>query len=162
MAKLVPVKLDLGQGHYALVDAEDANYLSRFKWHKSALGYAVRKTPKLDMEALGLPAITRMHCVIAGTLKDMTTDHINGDKLDNRRVNLRLCSIGQNKNNRPGWSKSGYKGVSKRRYGWETRIADHHLGSFKTKEEAAHVYNQVAEQLYGEFAWLNKLEVHNG
>lgn len=92
------------------------------------------------------------------------TDHINGDKLDNRKENLRRCSPAQNQGNR--WKSkqaktSKYKGVyfcSKLRkfvaYGREGK-KNKRLGTFQSEEDAALAYDRWAIGYFGEFARLN-------
>ena len=110
--------------------------------------------------------------LIMGEPKGMLVDHVNGDTLDNRRSNLRVCSKGENGRNRKVASKnntSGFKGVSCRKKGpdminewsrpWQAYINHdkkrHHLGMFATAEEAARAYDAKALELHGEFARLN-------
>ncbi|MBG9769668.1 hypothetical protein ABD75_11005 [Bacillus vallismortis] len=96
---------------------------------------------------------------------DQVVDHRNHDTLDNRRANLRLCSIGENNRNRK-YSKhntSEYKGVGwhKTNGRYRARIKFNgksiHLGYFKTEIEAAEAYNKAAIKFHGEFAEINKL-----
>ena len=91
-------------------------------------------------------------------------DHINGNGLDNRLDNLRICTPQQNRTNVPKLKgKSKYKGVRKSTKGktWQAAIKKNHkwyyLGCFKTQQEAAKAYNVAAIQLFGEFARLNEL-----
>jgi hypothetical protein len=88
-------------------------------------------------------------------------DHANGNSLDNRRKNIRICTVGQNNCNsgaRRG-SASQYCGVGRCGNRWQARIifekTYHHLGVFKTEEEAARAYDRAARELHGEFAWQN-------
>ena len=92
-------------------------------------------------------------------------NHINGNRLDNRKENLRICTRSENCRNKKvrSDSKSGYKGVNPNpngRYqayiGDPTRKSQHiHLGYHATKEEAARAYDKKAIELHGEFANLN-------
>ncbi len=92
-------------------------------------------------------------------------DHINGNRLDNRKTNIRLCTQMQNTYNRglASNSSSGYKGVSwhSRIKKWQTRIGFNHkrkhLGYYNTKKEAALAYNEAAIKYYGEFARINEV-----
>lgn len=95
--------------------------------------------------------------------KGTQVDHRNGNGLDNRKWNLRICSHAQNNMNR-GKQKnnmSGYKGVSWHELGkqWMAHIKIHgeetYLGLYPTKEETALAYNKGAKVYYGEFAKLN-------
>lgn len=94
-------------------------------------------------------------------------DHINGNKLDNRKINLRFCTSGQNQQNRPKSKKkkthSIYKGVTwhKRHKKWKATIGAskkyYHLGYFFIEKNAAIAYNEAAKKLHGKFARLNNI-----
>lgn len=92
-------------------------------------------------------------------------DHINGNPLDNRRHNLRLCDRSENLANthkRPGGT-SRFKGVSwcNRDKKWvahiEVRGRQKNIGGFRSEEEAAAAYNRAATEAWGEFAKVNNL-----
>jgi hypothetical protein len=107
-----------------------------------------------------------LHRLIMGA-KDRTqiVDHINHDTMDNRKNNLRICSIREsNRNTRSRISNiSGYKGVSfsKIRNKWWARIGINYesidLGYFDDKKDAARAYNEAAKKYHGEFALLNAI-----
>lgn len=86
-------------------------------------------------------------------------DHINGDKLDNRIVNLRLANRSQNNANTRCRSKVGMKGVveikGKYRAGITISRQFHHLGMFDTPEQAHEAYLAKARQAFGEFHRAN-------
>lgn len=86
-------------------------------------------------------------------------DHINGDKLDNRRENLRFCTASQNSMNRAKAScnSSGYKGVDYReeKKKFRARLSKKFLGYYPTAEKAAIAYNEAALEQFGAFAQLN-------
>jgi hypothetical protein len=96
----------------------------------------------------------------------MEVDHINGNPLDNRKENLRICTHKQNGKNYsiPNNNTSGYKGVRwhKRDKIWEAFITveckQRYLGRFKDIKDAVKCYNQNAIILYGEFAKLNEVK----
>jgi hypothetical protein len=97
---------------------------------------------------------------------NMVIDHINGDKLDNRRSNLRICTQAENVRNQKKTRYprlSHYKGVSKDHGCWRARITKDRvwycLGYFRTEEAAAQAYNQAAQELFGEYARLNIIPV---
>jgi hypothetical protein len=101
------------------------------------------------------------------TPKGKDTDHINGDTLDNRRCNLRVCSHQQNISNRKKQrnpTTSQYKGVhlDKARGKWHAKLRSHgrmvHIGYFTSEEDAAQAYNEAARKHFGEFARLNVIE----
>lgn len=90
-------------------------------------------------------------------------DHINGDKLDNRIINLREATNAENSRNRPSKGKSGYRGVSfhKRTGLYHARIMTDgkkmFLGAFVCPKVAAIAYNNAAKELHGKFATLNNI-----
>lgn len=149
------LEIPLTRGKTALVDAEDYEALSSHKWFCSARGYAVR-----TVSVNGRNKTLRMHSVLVATPEGMEVDHINGDRLDNRRCNLRLATHAQNVRN-AGMRKdntSGFKGVcyyplTKR---WTSQInvrgRRKRLGYFSTPEEAHAAYCVAALQHHGEFA----------
>lgn len=154
-------RIPLTKGLFALVDAEDFDYLNQWKWHTSYYGYAnrrkhiksTRKNQKFEM--------IKMHRLITGAKPGQYVDHINGDKLDNRKCNLRICTNAQNSANQQirASNTSGYKGVIRAGKKWAAQIKinyqQHYLGSYPTKEEAARVYNEKAKEAWGEYAKLN-------
>lgn len=105
-----------------------------------------------------------MHRMIMGAEKGKgEVDHINGNRLDNRKENLRFVGREQNLQNKP--KKKGchsqYVGVSKKEGRWIAYIGFQgklqHLGYFDKEVEAASAYNEKAKELYGEHASLNTL-----
>jgi hypothetical protein len=90
-------------------------------------------------------------------------DHINGNGLDNRRENIRVCTLAENNRNRRSYKNNriGFKGVSETVQGkrWNARITNNgnvlSLGSHSSPEEAARAYDTAAKKLHGEFANLN-------
>lgn len=99
-----------------------------------------------------------MHRLIMNAPETMEVDHVNGNRLDNRRENLRLCTSAENKRNRGPRkdNKSGYKGVSwhKQNKKWTVRIKTPYgkylsLGLYDDKKEAALAYNKAAVEHHG-------------
>ena len=110
-----------------------------------------------------------LHRLIVGAGPSQHVDHRNGDKLDNRRGNLRVASKSQNGANRPKdnitrGATSHYKGVSWKsgRNRWVAHIhvegRTQYLGSFTNEDDAARAYNMAAVATWGEFARLNVIE----
>lgn len=151
--------IPLGKGKVAIVDEEDFERLMEWNWHVSAFGYAVRFIgPKSK------PQVVWMHREILGTPSGFQTDHVNQDRLDNRKENLRQCTAAQNQGNR--WKSkhaktSKFKGVSRCKstggftaYGREG-TKNKRLGTFVSQTEAAKAYNRWARGYFGKFAELN-------
>lgn len=167
-------EIPLTKGRSAKVSAEDYDYLRQFYWHYSKRGYACARIN--DKLVLMHRLILKRKLNIEITPKEQC-DHINHDRLDNTRENLRLVTNQQNcfnvsKTKRKCSSK--YKGVchSTLRYKhkdgsiveyslWLAYITKdgirYNIGSFKTEREAAEAYNARAVILFGEYANLNKV-----
>lgn len=149
-------RIKLTQGKYTLVDDEDFEWLNQWKWYYLSIGYAARGKGK---------NFIYMHRLIINTPKNLYTDHINNDKLDNRRCNLRICTNSENQTNRGKYkrNKSGYKGVCwfKQTNKWQAQIRKNnkrfHLGYFQNKIDAAKAYNQKAIELHDNFVYLNRI-----
>jgi hypothetical protein len=154
-ARLIP----LTQDKFAIVDAEDYERLSEYKWHtlKNRRNYYARnQRPN---------GAVLMHRVITNAPRHLVVDHINHNGLDNRKENLRLCTVAQNSQNarpriRPNLT-SRYKGVSfdKNRNRFKAYIQHkkiiYNLGRFEREVDAAKAYDKKARELFGEFAYLN-------
>lgn len=103
---------------------------------------------------------TYLHRLITNAPKELQVDHINGNRLDNRKENLRLCTSGNNNKNRACFS-GRYKGVhfAKKNKSWVAQITKDykikHLGTFATEEEAARAYNVASKELHGEYGYIN-------
>ena len=139
-----------------LIDVEDINLLKKYSWSISGAGYVQTSTRPSKF----------LHRLILKAKKYQYVDHINGNKLDNRKQNLRLCSQQQNtqnKNKTNSITSSKYKGVyfRKDRNYWEVKISKGNRtinkGGFKAEIEAAQYYDELAEILFGEFARFNFL-----
>lgn len=91
----------------------------------------------------------------------MQIDHINRDSLDNRRENLRFCTVSQNLRNRRKMKScsSKYKGVTKAYNGWRSQIIvdrkNYALGTYDNEADAALAYNSAALKFFGEYACIN-------
>lgn len=142
----------------ALVDDEDYEYLNQWKWYFNGK-YATRNKPVTS--SYRVPEY--MHRIVMNTPDGMDTDHINHNKLDNRKENLRVCTRVQNKYNTAKTSRntSGYKGVSwsTDKNKWEVLIRHEgcsiFVGRFSSIEKAARAYDDAARIYHGKFAFLN-------
>ena len=147
---------------YVLVDDNDMPLVSQYKWYLQGRGYAYRNRKyKNNIRDVGEIAMHRM--ILGLTDPTIHVDHINGNKLDNRRENLRICTIQEN-NLKRGIRKdntSGAKGVhfNKKTGKWMARISignkRYYLGLFTLKEEAIKAYNKACKKYHGKFAQLN-------
>lgn len=151
--------IQLPNGRLAIVDDEDYERLMLRGWFYSG-GYAARKIRK------GLKITEeKMHRVIVGAPDGLEVDHINGNKLDNRRCNLRVCTHEQNMANRRKHhnNTSGYTGVVwiKDQRCWRAEIKvggqKKYLGRFENAEDAARAYDEAALRFKGEFAKTNNV-----
>jgi len=156
------MEIKLTQGQVAIVDEIDAD-LALLNWHCHE-GYARRWTPG------GNGKLEFLHRIILARILERElrsgeyVDHINGDKTDNRRENLRLATYAQNNANvgkRKGTYSSEYKGVcwNKRDKKWMAYIYVNykriHLGYFPDEMDAASAYDEAAMKYFEEFSKLN-------
>lgn len=151
--------ITLTKGMTTVVDDEDALPL---KWYYGANGYAQRKSRKEKGTYLHRLVMERL---LGRPLKHGEyVDHINGNKLDNRRQNLRLSTMSQNLANGKIRSNNttGVRGVSlDRRNGhyvahYYIKSKKYHIGSYKTLEEAIKARRTKEIKLYGDFVLVGQ------
>jgi HNH endonuclease/AP2 domain len=141
------------------VNEEDQHLLLKHRWGRDVCGYACR-----NASVSGKQFRVRLHRAIMQPIAGMFVDHVDGDVLNNRRENLRVCTRAQNRRNRRKISTpavSRFIGIAwdqeKRR--WQARISKagvrRRLGRFASEEAAALAYDDAARELFGEFARLN-------
>lgn len=135
-------------------DLEDYEKIKDYTWN-IIKGYVVTSVDRHTIS---------MHRVIMDAPQELMVDHINHDTKDNRKNNLRLCTAADNAANVQisSANTSGAKGVYKRPSGnYTVYISKNNkrlwLGTYKTLQEAAKVYDEKAVEIYGEFACLNNL-----
>lgn len=154
-------KITLSSGEQAIIDPATYPHLCRYKWH----GHGNRGTryARTKETRNGWHRFLYMHRMLLAAKEGQYVDHINGNGLDNRMANLRLCTKRQNTCNRPGYGRtSKYKGVSwsKRHKAWIMQIRDgdkricRYFGKDR-EEDAARAYDSEARRIQGEFAHLN-------
>ena len=168
--------IKLTKGRHAMVDPENFEWLSLYKWHASdgragnfyAVNSRMQRMHRMIMKGqLNSKSEYRNTKQIRSTNdknSKLVVDHINGNGLDNRRANLRLATVSQNNwNSKSGFNrgKSKYKGVRwhKRRQKWAAGISMYrrkqHLGYFTDQKQAAKAFDKAAKELHGEFAVFN-------
>lgn len=133
----------------AIIDLDDIEKCKIYKWtYKNDSGYVA------NIQSVGY-----LHRFIMECPEGMVVDHINGDKLDNRKSNLRICTAEENALNNKIYAtnKSGYPGVSwfKKTNKWRARIQvqgnEIHLGLFESLEDAIAARQQAELEYFGEY-----------
>lgn len=171
--KIYKVKLMVEIHHYFREITKDDNgiayllirdtrvFVDEDLWHKfSSINWYINVNGYTENAKLGL-----IHRIVMNAKKDELVDHINNNRNDNRRCNLRIAEYGVNSHNRSKQTgkSSRYIGVSfdKNNKKWSAGISHqnkkYHLGSFENEIDAAEAYNQKAIELYGDYSNLNQL-----
>lgn len=159
------IQVPLSKGKIASIEAIDMDLLD-LSWHITNNGYAARGKYVGKQNGKYSYVTQFMHRLIIERVAEREladgefTDHINRDRLDNRRSNLRIASKLENTRNCSLYknNKSGFKGVrfAKEHQKWQARIRVNgrllHLGLRETPEEAYVLYVEAAQKYFGEFA----------
>lgn len=148
--------LQLSNAGIALIDEESLPIVQGRTWY-------LQRNAKYPMAYIRCARTGEfLHRVITAAPKGLQVDHVNGDTLDNRRANLRLCTAAQNNRNRRHRSNTlhAFKGIKRASTGrFEASIKaggrGYYLGTFQTAEDAARAYDVAALRLHGAFARLN-------
>lgn len=163
-------KIPLTKGKFAIVDDEDYPYLSRFDWYankKKDIEYAITGI-YMNKVTTQIP----LHYFLTKRRQGYVIVHKNRNCLDNRKSNLlmvRACishhrtkKYKMRSDNRTG-IRSKYKGLcwDKRNKKWQVSIMKDkkrtYVGIFKEEKKGAEAYNKKAKELYGKFAYQNKI-----
>lgn len=148
------------KGEEILVDAADYEWLNQYTWH------ITESKGHKSIRSRILGKVEKIHRLITGCPNGLVVDHINGDTLDNRRVNLRVCTQKENVRNKRKMSLGAhkYKGICRMSRGpnWRAQIRVNGKNIFsrsKSSQEAAALeYNKLALKHFGEFARLNTID----
>lgn len=146
----------LTRGYKAFVDDDDFARVSQYKWgvDVNRNGYVwVRRYVKKK-------AVPLSKFILNVWDKEVLVDHVSRDSLDNRKCNLRICTLQQNNQNRKYKNTaSGFKGVCRSRKIWKAygylEGKYIYLGSFKNSIIAAKSYDSWAKDVLGKFAVYN-------
>ncbi len=155
-------EIRLTRGFVALVDSEDFDRISGFKWYASS---SIKQEPYAIRSVYegGSYKHVHMHREIMNAPHGLVVDHKNHNSLDNRKSNLRLATTRENTHNqrKPKDNTSGFKGVywDKRKKKWRARLINDgrfvELGYFLDIEKAAKAYDEAAKKYHGLFAHIN-------
>lgn len=157
MSVMVPVSNGKA---FAVIDDEDAARVLQHKWCANKVTnnkvYVHRRLPKSD----GGKMIKLHRFIMNIDEKGICVDHINGDPLDNRKTNLRVCTQGENlRNYRNAWGKEGIRGIRKTPAGkfrarirYNLKLYD--IGTFDTQHDASIAYAFASSLLHGDFGSL--------
>lgn len=157
----MPSKTITSNGFEVLVDEDDFSRLDKYSWWASIRGKKVGifRAGRVN----GKKRTIQIHREIMGAKAGEVVDHINRNKFDNQKSNLRICTQYENARNVGPITGKKYKGTSKRAegnsVGWIATIHCGHerfyLGYFNDEESAARAYDAKALELHKEFAHLN-------
>lgn len=148
------LELEIRENIYTLIDDKDIDLVTKSHWNLSGNGYVVRHAKKDNKYTK-----VYLHREILNPDNGVYVDHINGNPLDNRRQNLRLCNKSQNNINRGkrGGTSSIYKGVSldTTRQKWVAKLKlpnkQVYIGRFENERHAAMAWDIWAREFHGEF-----------
>jgi len=153
------IEVPLTKGYVAQIDDEDAWALEGGKWVVIIAPHTVYASRhKAGSGKYGRSE--KLHQVLLGPV-DGTIDHIDGNGLNNRRCNLRICTASQNSQNRakPKHSVGQFKGAYKHANKWAAVIhiagKQKYIGLFDSEIQAARAYDEAAVTHFGEYAKLN-------
>jgi hypothetical protein len=146
--------IPLTKGLWATVDADKFEWLSTFRWHATGTRGRYYAATIIDGKSIA------MHRLLMNPPPGMIVDHIDGNSLNNRVANLRLCTPAQNRHNtRPLGQSSPYVGVRRHGDKWRARITVQgkslFLGDYDDIIAAAKARDAAARRYHGPYAWIN-------
>lgn len=166
MSETLVAHIELTQGQYAIIDAADLKLVRQHRWHahlRTAQRRGKRYTYGFEAHTNTAGRRVVLHVLLVQPGPGLVVDHINGNTLDCRRSNLRVCTHLQNRqNSNPSrGNTSGFVGVSSHadRAGFRAYltvgVAQIHVGWFRSAEEAARARDAALYEWAGEYARLN-------
>jgi len=166
MSETPVIHMELTQGQHALIDAADLELARQYRWYahlRTASRRGKTYTYGFEARARGAGGTTLLHVLLVQPGPGLVVDHINGNTLDCRRSNLRVCTHLQNRqNSNPSrGNTSGFVGVSSHaaRAGFRAYltvgVSQIHVGWFRSAEEAARARDAALYEWAGEYARLN-------
>lgn len=141
-------------------DKEDYDLIKEFCWRVNKYGYVVTST--FNERTNKNNKIIKLHRFIMNCSDGFVVDHINGNKLDNRKCNLRICKQENNTKNHKLYktNSSGVSGITwnKNNQNWRVRIGNQNIGSFSNFNDAIKARKVAEEKYFGEFSYDNSRE----
>lgn len=145
--------IQLTQNKITIIDDEDFELISQYKW------YYGNRYALSGSKIKGKQCTVYMHRLVMNAQEGDEVDHINLDKLDNRKLNLRFCTRSGNMQNSKKHKNntSGHKGVYWNKYAkkWRAQIVLNYkliyLGYFKNIEDAVDAYAKASKKYHKEF-----------
>lgn len=162
-----PKWIKCSNGHYACVDEDDYERLAKYSWEVTPNGY-VRREERIRTSC-GKPKRVKIYMhrdVLSSVKKRQVVDHINMEKLDNRKSNLRIATYSENNCHKKNKSKTGYVGVqctSRNEEGdkycctVQANGLNYFIYGFTDPLSAAIKRNELAKFVQGEFAVLSEV-----
>jgi hypothetical protein len=153
------MQIKLGKSNFfATIDADSYEKIKNYNWC-----LLTTKKGRQYAQASRNPKTFLMHRLIAEAPRGCIVDHVDGNGLNNKKNNLRLCTYSDNASNKTPkkGGSSRYLGVSwvSKKKSWVAQIFKNgkpfYLGGFKVEKDAALAYDRAAKEIHGDFARLN-------
>ncbi len=158
--------VELTQGQATLVDIEDLDKIGEYRWCAAWSPNSSKYYASTEIrDVTGKRKTTSMQRFLTNPPSHLVVDHVDGDSLNNRKINLRICTHAQNLMNRgtPKNNTSGHKGVYFRDRKYKARIAkdniNYHIGSYNSYEEAVAAHEAAIKEIHGTFSRLSEVVI---